>query len=75
MESYLNEKVEVCSVKCEIFRRWQHKIGVVFSRLHGLLFLVNKQSFEIRLTENLDWDLWLSLENSNKVIQNFIPEI
>ena len=34
-----------------------------------------KQSFEIRLTENLDWDLWLSLENSNKVIQNFIPEI
>ena len=72
MKSYLDKKVEVCSVECEIFRCWQHKIGIVFGGLHGLLFLVYEQSFEIRLTENLDWDLWLSLENSNKVIQNFI---
>ena len=73
MKSYFNEKVEVSGVQSKILRSWQHEISVVFGRLSCLLFLVDKQGFEVRFAQYLDWDLRHRLEDFYKVIEDFVP--
>jgi hypothetical protein len=68
MKGYSNEKVEISRVKSEVFRSWQHEISVVFGCLHSLLFLIDEQGFEIRFTENLNWDLRHGSKDFDKVI-------
>ena len=72
MKSYFDEKVEISSVQSKILRSWQHEISVVFGRLSCLLFLIDKQGFEVRFTQYLYWDLRHRLENFHKVIEDFV---